>query len=596
MQGTLIEKLHCRVQSHPKDDAYFTKNTEGTWQATSWEKHLQNCKSAAAGMLNLGLSEGGRVCILGFNRPEWVTSCTAAQMVGAVSAGIYTACSPEEIEYIVNHAEAEILVLENLERFENQVKPILDKLTTVKKIVLMESDKKCPEGLIHWDDLLALGNVEDREKLDAREKKLNPNQLATLIYTSGTTGPPKAVMLSHKNLTWTVKSSLGLIHVGEGDSMVSYLPLAHIAEQMFSVYAPMSSGLKIYYAESMEKLVDNLKEVQPTVFFGVPRVYEKIYEKLQNKLSAVKGLKKILFEQASKAGNEAWSVKHHGGIMSAGLRLKYELANKLIFEKLKPQLGLSRARVCVSGAAPISKELIEFFMGLDLPVYEVYGQSEDCGPATFNIPGATRLGTVGRPLPGLEVKIAEDGEILVKGPSVFMGYFKAPEATEEVLKDGWLYSGDIGELTQEGYLKITDRKKDILITAGGKNIAPQNLEGMLKQISLVSSAVVVGDKRKYLAALLTPSEENLGNFAKAQGLSVDKLAELIQKNEVLAQIDSDIKKMNLTLAPAEQIKKFKLLDHDFSVESGELTPTMKVKRKVVNEKYKTAIDSLYASQ
>lgn len=590
MACTCLSKLSQRAKAHADENAYFVKNNE-EWQPTTWGKYYNNCENLARGFLELGLSKGGRVCILGGNRPEWATACVAAQMSGGVSAGIYTACSAEEVEYIVNHAEAELLVIEDETRFETQVKPVLDKLTSLKKVVLMESGSET-ELVINYQSVLDLGASASPDGLDARSKAVDPNELATLIYTSGTTGPPKAVMLSHENLRWTINQALQLIHIGEGDIMLSYLPLAHIAEQMFTVYAPQMAGVIIYYAESMEKLADNLKEVQPTMLFGVPRVFEKIYEKLHAKMSQATGLKKFLLETANATGKEVWDTHHKSQIMSPVLKLKYELSKKLIYDKVKPLIGLKRTRFCVSGAAPISRELIEFFMGLDIPIYEVYGQSEDCGPATFNIPGATRLGTVGRPLPGLQVKIADDGEILVKGPSVFMGYFKADAATDEVLKDGWLYSGDVGELTQEGYLKITDRKKDLLITAGGKNIAPQNLEGMLKQIPLVSSAVVVGDRKKYLAALLTPNDENVKKFAQDEGLESNGVG-LLENQKLLSAIEADVKKMNLKLAPVEQIKKFKLLDHDFSVESGELTPTMKVKRKIVNERYQSEIDGMY---
>lgn len=585
-----LEKFSQRAKAHSNEEAYFEK--KGTqWQPTSWGVYYNNCQSLARGFIELGLSKGGRVCILGSNRPEWTTACVAAQMSGGVSAGIYTACSAEEVEYIVNHAEAELLVIEDESRFESQVKPVLEKLTSLKKVILMESGSET-ELVVNYQSILEQGESAPPNELEDRCKAIEPNQLATLIYTSGTTGPPKAVMLSHENLRWTIHAALQLIHIGEGDVMLSYLPLAHIAEQMFTIYAPQMAGVQIYYAESMEKLAENLQEVQPTVVFGVPRVFEKIHEKLAAKMSQATGIKKVLLDQARSAGMEVWDTHHKSKIMSPLLKFRYELSKKLIYDKVKPLIGLKRARFCISGAAPISRELIEFFMGLDIPIYEVYGQSEDSGPATFNIPGATRLGTVGRPLPGIQLKIADDGEILVKGPSVFMGYFKAPEATDEVLKDGWLYSGDVGEITQEGYLKITDRKKDLLITAGGKNIAPQNLEGMLKQISLISSAVVVGDRKKYLAALLTPNAENIQRFADNEGL--DSTNEGFFSNQkLLAAIEADVKKMNMKLAPVEQIKKFKLLDHDFTVESGELTPTMKVKRKVVNQKYQTEIEGLY---
>ncbi|MCA9298543.1 MAG: AMP-binding protein, partial [Phycisphaerales bacterium] len=333
--------------------------------------------------------------------------------------------------------------------------------------------KGCPaikdKIVLSWDEFMAKGDEVDDATFDERMDRIDEQQLATLIYTSGTTGPPKGVMLSHQNLAWTANAARDLVDSGPTDWGLSYLPLSHIAEQMFTVHAPATTGASVYYAESIEKVADNLKEVQPTIFFGVPRIWEKMHAGINAGLQAATGAKAVLAKWARKVGAEASAKRNRG---EAYETLQYKAAEKVIFSKLKARVGLANARVCVSGAAPIAREVLEFFASLDIIVLEVYGQSEDCGPTSFNQPGRTKFGTVGPKIPGVEVKIAEDGEICVQGPNVFLGYYKEPEATAETLIDGWLHSGDLGEFDSDGFLKITGRKKEIIITAGGKNLSP----------------------------------------------------------------------------------------------------------------------------
>ncbi|MBN4077427.1 long-chain fatty acid--CoA ligase [Sulfobacillus acidophilus] len=593
MRETCVDKFLERARVCANDNAYFIKKND-QWQPSTWKEFGEDTTNFAKGLMSLGHEKGECVGVLGYNRPEWIMACIGTQMVAGVSAGVYTSCSAEEVAYVLHHSEAKVAVVENAKRWREQVKPVLNQLPHLKAVILMDNSEEVNDNMVMgFDKLLELGKKQDDASFKTRLSQIDPNGLATLIYTSGTTGPPKAVMLSHKSIAWTVDSTVNLIHVGKGDVILSYLPLAHIAEQMFSIYAPICCGATLYFAESMEKLPENLKEVQPTVFFGVPRVYEKFYAKVKVKIDSAKGTKKLLVTWAQKVAKEVWERKHQGKELSTQLKVQYAMTQKLIFSKLKPLLGLGRARICITGAAPISNDILNFFMGLDVPIYEVYGQSEDCGPTSINIPGAAKVGSVGKPLPGVKVKIADDGEILVKGPNVFMGYMKDEKATNEAMNDGWLFSGDIGHLDQDGYLKITDRKKDILITAGGKNIAPQNLEGMLKQIPLVSLAVVVGDRKKYLSALLTPNEENLAEAAKKMGIEDRSISNMVKQEQILLKLKEEIDKMNKKLAPVEQIKKFDFLPRDFSVETGELTPTMKIKRKVVNERYSKNIANLY---
>jgi len=592
-RAVLVDRFLERAKRQAKVPAYYIKSG-GEWVPSTWQHLGEQARSFAKGLLSLGLAEGERVAILGYNRPEWTVACIGAQMAGGVSAGIYTTCSPEEVAHVISHSESPIVVVENIERLEKQILPKLDELDKLKHIIVMEAKPGFHhEKVQFFDDILAQGRNYDEQILQARIAAIREDQIATLIYTSGTTGPAKAVMLSHKNVDWTAQTAVRLLNVGEDDTFISYLPLAHIAEQMFSVYAPIASGMTLYFASSMESVPEHLKEVQPTLFFGVPRVYEKFFDKVNEKLSKVSGPKAWLFSWATSVARKVWEKKHASVTVPAYLGAQYALARKLVFKKLKPQLGFSKARVCVTGAAPISADILSFFLGLDIPIYEVYGQSEDCGPTSFNFPGSAKIGSAGRPFPGVQVRIADDGEIMVKGPNVFLGYFKDDAATKECFTDGWLHSGDIGTLDKAGFLDITERKKDLLITAGGKNIAPQNLEQMLKQIPLIAQAVVIGDRRKYLSALLTPNTEGISNYAVKMGIANVGMDELIKGERIRRAIDAEIEKINHKLAPVEQIKKFKLLPKDFTIESGELTPTMKIKRKVVNSLYADEINSLY---
>jgi long-chain acyl-CoA synthetase len=443
--------------------------------------------------------------------------------------------------------------------------------------------------VLDWEAFLAKGDGVDGARVDDRLAALEPEGLATLIYTSGTTGPPKGVMLSHRNLVWTAETMMQLVDLRPGDCGLSYLPLSHIAEQMMTIHGPACTGAAIYFAESIDKVPDNLKEVQPTVFFGVPRIWEKFHAGISAKLAATTGAKKHLIAWVRRVCTEVTGLRNRGREPGLLLEAQYRLADKLVLSKLKPAIGLGRARLCVSGAAPVAREILEFFASLDIIVHEVYGQSEDTGPTSFNARGANRFGTVGRPIPGIEVKIAADEEILVKGPNVFLGYYKEPEATAESLKDGWLLSGDLGKLDADGYLSITGRKKEIIITAGGKNIAPKNIEAALKNHDLISEAVVIGDRRKFLSVLVTLDDEHAGKLTGNGGG-----AAAARHPSVLAAVQRAIDDVNQTLAKVEQIKKFTVLPRSLTIEHGELTPTLKVKRKVVNKNFSTEIEAMYA--
>ncbi|MEO7330099.1 MAG: long-chain fatty acid--CoA ligase [Minicystis sp.] len=586
---TIPSRLFKQAKTRVNAPAYYHKVGE-SWKVTSWGEYAMLVKKAGKSLIVLGVPLGGTVAILGFNRPEWVVMDVAAMCIGGAPAGIYTTCSPSEVRYITHHAESKVILLENAAQWD-KVQKELANLPLLEHVVMMVGAPKIDHPkVMSWEDFLSRGDSLDDQRFQERLDALEPSGLATLIYTSGTTGPPKGVMLSHENLSWTASYAERVKLISPSDTTLSYLPLSHIAEQVFSIHGSLSQGYAVYFAESIEKVPDNLKEVQPTLFFGVPRIWEKFYAGIRQKLSEAPPLRQKIAARAMEIGRAYNFEKNEGRTPGFFLSTGYAIANKLVYSKLKPAIGLGKARVLVSGAAPIAREVLEFFMGLDVVVQEVYGQSEDTGPTSFNLPGKLRLGTVGRALDGVQVKIAEDGEILVKGPNVFLGYYKEPEATATTLKDGWLYSGDLGAFDPDGYLMITGRKKEILITAGGKNIAPKNIEAALKNHVLISEAVVIGDRRKYLSVLLTLDPEASARFLKEKGLSGEPHTLSAVKEEIQRAIDE----VNSDLARVEGLKKFYLLPRAFSIETGELTPTLKVKRNIVYKNFEVEIESMYA--
>jgi len=585
---SIPRRLFEQARNRPEAPAFYAKSG-GVYRPTRYREYAALVRRSAKSLRALGVGPGKATGILGFNRPEWVVFHVATMATGGAAAGIYTSCSAEEVAYIVHHAEAPVVLIENQAQYD-KLKRESAKLPLLQHIVLMQGAPKIDDPrVLSWEEFLAKGDALPDAVIDESVDALEPGGLATLIYTSGTTGPPKGVMLSHRNLSWTAGIARQLVDSRPDERTLSYLPLAHIAEQMFSVHGAITTGYTVYFAESLDKVPENLKEVQPTLFFGVPRIWEKFHSGISGKMALAKGAKKVLAGRALAAGRAYIEAMNRGEEPGLLLKAQHRLFTKLVYSKVKAAIGLGQVRVCVSGAAPINKEVLEFFSGLDLPILEVYGQSEDTGPTSFNRPGKTRFGTVGPIIPGVEVKIADDGEILVKGPNVFMGYYKEPEATTETLKDGWLCSGDLGALDADGFLSITGRKKEIIITSGGKNITPANIEGALKNHPLVSEAVVIGDRRKYLTAVVTLDPELAQKFCEERGIaSAPHTA-----NEVKAEVQKAIDQVNATLAKVETIKKFSILSRAFAIETGELTPSLKVKRRIVAKNFSDEIESMY---
>jgi len=583
---TIPKRLFEQAVQRPEQAAYHVKEN-GLWRATGWEAYAKEVMQAARALVSLGFQPGDRVCILGFNRPEWTILDLAAMAAGGACAGIYTTCSPEEVQYIVHHAGAHLILVEN-EAQASKVAAQRAHLPALLHVVGMRGPRVA--GVMSWEDFLARGEATPASEVRARIEALEPSGLATLIYTSGTTGPPKAVMLSHENLAWTAKQLCEVTEMAPGGRGLSYLPLSHIAEQMTSIHGPVTSGGGVYFAESIDKVPENLKEVRPTIFFGVPRIWEKFHAAIAGKMKTATGNKARLLAWARKVGAEVSAQRNAGKEPGTLLAAQHRLASRLVFTPLKHLIGLDHALVMVSGAAPIAREIIEFFASLDLRVQEIYGQSEDSGPTTFNLKDATRFGTVGVPMRGVKVVIAQDGEILVKGPNVFLGYYADEEATRQALDaDGFLHSGDLGAFDAQGFLTITGRKKDILITAGGKNITPKNIESAVKNHPLVGEAVLIGDRRKYLTMLVTLDPDAAAAWMSERGLSSSPPAEPSIRQAIQGQIDA----VNEKLARVEQVKKFTVLPRAFGIETGELTPTLKVKRSVVNQNFAAEIEAMY---
>lgn len=583
-----MQLLDAAAESFGEAPALRAKTSSGVWQDTTWIDYRAEVRRTAKGLIALGLEPGKGLSLLGFNCKRWLIGDLAAIHAGGVPVGIYTTSSPTQCQYIAGHSDSNIAIVENHEQLAKFLE-IREQLPLLRAIVLMRGEHE-DEQVYSWAQMLEQGDALDDAQLEARIDAQTPDDICTLIYTSGTTGEPKGVMLSHDNMTWTSASSGSVLDLGPGSSMISYLPLSHIAEQVVTFFIPMHRGLCTSFAESFDKLGQNLAEIRPYVFLGVPRVWEKIQAKMMTAGAQNTGLKKAIAKWARKIGMRAIANRQRGEAPP----LAYGLADKLVFSKVRQRLGLDNSIFNITSAAPISTETLEFFGSLGILINEVYGMSECTGPASMSTPDKFRVGWVGWALPGAELMVAEDGELCMRGRNVFKGYYKNPEATAEALDaEGWLHSGDIGEKSGD-FFRITDRKKDLLITAGGENIAPQMIEGKLKNIVWISQAVVVGDRMPYLSALLTIDEDKFDDLIKQTGSTAETLEELARDPKLSEFVMQSVQAVNANLARVQTIKKITILPQDLSIEGGEMTPTMKIKRKAINAKYKTEIAAFYA--
>jgi long-subunit acyl-CoA synthetase (AMP-forming) len=588
MAETVIAALEKVARSHPARTAWAHK-VDGRWRETSFAEYHALVRRTARGLMALGVGPGRNVAILSANRPEWFLSSLGATAAGAFAAGIYTTSSPAQCAYIARHCEAAVAVAGD----EGHLKTLLGlrgELPQLRHLVLAKGRSE-EAGVVSWDELLHRGESVPEAELDRRLAALDPEAPTGLIYTSGTTGPPKAVMISHRNILWTARTVCEVFDVGPEDRGLCYLPLSHVAEQCLSLYAPLVSGLSTWFAESLEKVADNLREVRPSFFLAVPRVWEKMQAAIENGLRPASPRRRRLVTWARGVGLRAGYAEQRG----EGRPWGHALARALVFSKVRRRLGLDRARICAVSTAPVTRETLEFFLSLGIPILEIYGMSECSGPATVSTPQAHRTGRAGRALPGTEVRLAEDGEILIRGPHVFPGYFKDEEATRAILDpEGFLHSGDVGELDAEGYLKVTDRKKELLVTSGGKKTGPTFLESRLKQLPAVAQALVVGDGRHYLAALFTLDPLRVATAAAEAGSPARDVATAAECLRFRAYLERELERINAEFARFETIKRFALLPEEWSVAGGELTPTLKLRRKAILEKYRAEIERLYS--
>ncbi|MFH0843921.1 MAG: long-chain fatty acid--CoA ligase [Pseudomonadota bacterium] len=580
------------------DRVAMRKKEYGLWHDISWNEYNRLAKYVGSALISMDLKKGDCVSIIGDNCPQWSIIDLGIQCVGGVSVGVYATNAWPQVEYLIQDSKSKFFFIENEEQLDKWLH-FRDNIPSLKKVIVWDL-----EGLRHFEDpmvmtldqLFEIGRqvTEKESALFGRHmEEVTPEDLSVLIYTSGTTGPPKGAMLTHKNVIWMAEAITKDNPVYDTDEVMSFLPLCHIFERLFSVFAHIVHGYTVNFIESPDTVTDNMREISPTVGYAVPRIWEKYLSAILIRMSDATRFKKLVFGLAFKIGKNRASLKMQFKSVPLYLEFLYWLACLAIFRKLKERLGFDRMRVAYSGAAPISPDVLLFFQSIGINLIEGYGQTEGTGVTCVSRIGRVKFGTVGPPLPGVEVKIAEDGEILVKSPGVFKGYYGNPEATNETLREGWLYSGDVGEIDQDGHLKITDRKKDIIVTAGGKNITPQFIENKLKASSFINDAVIIGDKRKYLSCLIMIDEDNVVKYAQDNKIQFSTYKDLTQNPDIIKLIQGEIDAINGTLSRVEQVKKFTILPKKLYEEDGEVTPTMKVKRKYVNEAFKDLIEAMY---
>ena len=594
-QDTLAKMFWNRVERSGDQPAQQAKR-DGVWKTLTWKEVGQAVRELAAGLLALGRKKGDAVGILSASRGEWVHADFAIFSVGCVTIPIYPTYPADLIQYIVNDAGVRTLFVEDTTQLA-KVLEVQGKMEGLEQIILIQAEAgKTPSPLVQtWEQLRRLGRDSldrVRSELEARLAGGRSDDVATIVYTSGTTGPPKGVVQTHGNHMAALDSAAQTTSIAEGDVHLLFLPLAHSFARL-EAFIGIHRGLTTAFAENIDKLRDNLPEVRPHFICSVPRVFEKVYAGVLAKAEAGSPLKKKIFRWAVGVGKEVSRLRQAGQPVPGLLAFKYRIASKLVFSKMQAALG-GRLRFAVSGGAPLSREIAEFFHAAGILILEGYGLTETCPVLTNNREDKFKFGSVGLPLPGVEIRIAPDGEILGRGGNIAKGYFKKPDATAEVfLADGWFATGDIGTLDEDGFLFITDRKKDLIVTAGGMNIAPQNIENLLKGDPFVSQVMVYGDRRPFPVALITLNPDELTAFAKAEGILTPDAAALTRHPRVVERVSRIVEERNAELQSYAKIKKFTILAGDFTVENGFLTPTLKVKRKVIRDKYQDALDQLY---
>jgi long-chain acyl-CoA synthetase len=600
VEGKTLCDLYSRNAAHYGEwPALSWRDDGGTWRALTWSAYREQAADVAMGLADLGVAHNDFVAVMMGNRPEHLVADGGALHAAATPVSFYFSLASEQIAYVAANCGAKVAILENrdvLKRWEE----IRGDIPTLEKVVLVEDaqDFTHLDWVISWDELVQRGRqrrAADPVAFDASWAQVRPEDPATLIYTSGTTGPPKGVMITHRNVLWMIASVRRAIELDMGLTTISYLPLAHVAERMFSHYVGLSYASSVFFAPEVAKAIEVVQEARPQVFLAVPRVWEKMQAGLLAGIDAEPDERKRgLARKAIAVGREAFRHELAGTSPPLASRLQRTVLDKLVLSKVRAKIGLDRCEFAISGAAPISLDTLEFFYAIGLPVHEVFGMTETTAATNGNVPGRTRFGTVGAPFPGVEVVLAGDGEVLMRGGNIMAGYWSAPEATAEAIDaDGWMHSGDLGAIDADGFLRIIGRKKELIITAGGKNLSPNNIEGLVKEHPLVGQVCVIGDGRKYVSALIVLDAEAAPGWAAANGVEFTDLASFSEDEKVVAEVQRAVDAANERLNGVEQIKRFTLLPQEWTPETEELTPTMKLRRKVVMEKYAEEIEGLY---
>jgi long-chain acyl-CoA synthetase len=618
--NTVGEMFLKRVERDGDKPAFYFKEG-GEWQPVGWNAFAEQSGAIASYLLGLGVQIQDKVCVVGSTGPAWCYCDVGGLLAGAVTLGAYPTLTPKQLAYIIDHADTKVAFVEGIEEI-NKILARRDELTQLEKVIvwdttgaesLMESHK----WLVPFEQVLQ--TPVDHAAIEARVAAVDPNSTAIIVYTSGTTGPPKGAMISHDNILSVMRNQDEAFSIHEGDVGLSFLPMAHVAERVLAFYGRINTGMGTYFASSIAKVLEEVTEVKPTLFGSVPRIFEKAYAKIMSTVEQAPPTRQRIFRWAERVGREAVQQWQAGKPIPFTLKLKYGLADRLVFSKLRAVFG-GRVRYFITGAAPIAPEILEFFWAAGFPIFEMYGMTESTVVTHANVPGHVKLGSVGRPLSIVEDRIADDGEILIRSKVVFQGYYKNPEATAETIIDGWLHTGDIGKKDEDGCVHILDRKKHIIITAGGKNLTPANIENEIKASDpMISQAHAHGDKRKYLVALVTVGASEAVDWARQQktiddatankhikDLTENPLARSAELRALLEQVSRDpevqqrivtsVKRANETLSRVETIKKIHIVDREFSVEEDELTPTLKLKRKNIEAKFMETFDQLYADE
>lgn len=595
---TLLDIFDRNVREHGGLPALNWREN-GQWTSMSWSHYRDRAHEVAAGLIALGVDHGDFVALMAANRPEHVIADSGALHAAATPVSIYNTLAPEQVQYIAENCSAKVAILENRD-YMKRWEEIRSRLPALQHIILIEDaeDFSHVDGLLSWDELVTRGKellASRPNALDEARGKLKPEDPATLIYTSGTTGPPKGVVITHRNILWELEATDRIVSLPPNGRGLSYLPLAHVAERMFSHYLGLHKAGSTYFCAEITQAVEVAGEARPTAFVAVPRVWEKMEAALRAAVDAEPNeRKRKLAQKALAVGQQAVRLEQAGKAVPLGLRIQRGLFEKLVYAKIREKIGLDKCEIALSGAAPIADDVLYFFAGIGLPIHEVYGMTETTAVTHANRPGAIKIGTVGQALPGVECRLDEDGEILVRGGNITAGYHNRPQDTAETYEpDGWLHTGDLGQIDDEGYLRIVGRKKEIIITAGGKNIAPNNIEALLKQHPLVGQACAIGDMKPFISALIVLDAEVAPVWAAKHGIEFTDIASFSADDRVKAEIDQAVQAANQHLANVEQVKKYVILPTEWTAESEELTPTLKLKRRVVHEKYADDIQTIY---